>query len=280
MSAVNRKNFSRWRSGSALVALILPVFLLGCSSPEKYSAPPEHSQGPWTVKLNRGVYRYWLEMGHFHTSWLGTAAQFASIGEVAPVVEQVSFAGKAPTYSFDVEHTGGMKAHVRAGAEDTGEVMNLGFMEVPKPGPVVGSVTHDGRLLGEIRFDGRLSPEESANAPSEFRIGGISCTVGEIEIVGRSEETPSSNQTSGLSKGLEGLFAAGPDWITEYRLHGQVVATMDGTSDARITIAAELSTEGQICIASAMAIRLAQAEFVRQQQLANDLSATSRILAR
>tara|TARA_R110002072_G_scaffold302615_1_gene486768 strand:- start:19873 stop:20553 length:681 start_codon:yes stop_codon:yes gene_type:complete len=226
------------------------------------------------------VYRYWLEMGHFHTSWLGTAAQFAAIGEEAPEVEQVSFAGKAPTYSFDVEHAGGMKAHVRAGSEDSGEVMNLGFAKVPKPGAMVGSVTGDGRLLGEIRFDGQLSPEGSSKAPGEFPIGSINCTVGEIEIVGRSEEVPLSSQSTGLEKGLEGLFAAGPNWVTEYRWQGQVVATMDGISDARITFEPELPVEGQICIASAMAIRLAQAEFARQQQLANDLAATSRILAR
>jgi len=278
MNVLTSHKSSHLRLGVAVA--VLSVLMSGCSSPDKYTAPPEQSQGPWTVKLNRGVYRYWLEMGHFHTSWLGTAAQFAAIGEKAPEVEQVSFAGKAPTYSFDVEHTGGMKAHVRAGSEDSGEVMNLGFTKVPKPGVMVGSVTSDGRLLGEIRFDGKVSPEESSQAPRELPIGSINCTVGEIEIVGRSKEVPRSSQSTALAKGLEGLFAAGPNWITEYRWQGQVVATMDGTSDARITFEPELPTEGQICIASAMAIRLAQAEFARQQQLANDLAATSRILAR
>ena len=122
--------------------------------------------------------------------------------------------------------------------------------------------------------------EKSSQASSELPIGSINCTVGEIEIVGRSDEVPSSSQSTSLSRGLEGLFDAGPNWITEYRWQGQVVATMDGTSDARITFEQDLPTEGQICIASAMAIRLAEAELARQQQLANDLAATSRILAR
>ncbi len=278
MNVLTGQKYSHLRLGAAVA--VLSVVMSGCSSPDKYTAPPEHSQGPWTVKLNRGVYRYWLEMGHFHTSWLGTAAQFAAIGEEAPEVEQVAFAGKAPTYSFDVKHAGGITAHVRAGCEDSGEVVNLGFTKVPKPGVMVGSVTSDGRLLGEVRFDGKLSPEESSQAPVEFPIGSINCTIGEIDIVGRSEEMPTSSQSSGLSRGLEGLFEAGPNWITEYRWKGQVVATMDGTADARITFEPELPTEGQICVASAMAIRLAQAEFARQQQLANDLAATSRIMAR
>lgn len=219
-------------------------------------------------------------MGHFHTSWLGTAAQFASIGEVAPEVEQVAFAGKAPTYSFDIEHAGGMKAHVRAGLEDTGEVYKLGFIEVPKPGVMVGSVTSNGQLLGEIRFDDESAATDLAVAADEHRLGRIDCTVGNIEIVWRSEEPLDSDKPFSLTTGLAGLSGTFSRSITEYKWKGQVVATIDGAATGQVTFSPELPTEGQICIASAMAIRLAQDEFARQQRMANNLSATSRILAR
>jgi hypothetical protein len=278
MNVLTGQKYSHLRLGAAVA--VLSVVMSGCSSPDKYTAPPEHSQGPWTVKLNRGVYRYWLEMGHFHTSWLGTAAQFAAIGEETPEVEQVAFAGKAPTYSFDVEHAGGMKVHVRAGAEDSGEVINLGFTKVPKPGVMVGSITCDGRLLGEIRLDGDSGETECELAADEHRTGSIQCTVGSIDIVWRSEEPIDSDKPFSLTTGLDGLSGSIPNFVTEYRWKGQVVATIDGRSESRITFSPELPTEGQICIAGAMAIRLAEAEFARQQQAANNLAATSRMLAR
>ena len=273
--------FSHSNRFSALTVLLL--FAAGCTAPDKHVPPTEHSQGPWTVKLNRGVYRYWLAMGPFHTSWLGTAAQFASIGEAAPEVEQVVFAAKAPTYSFDVEHGSGMKAHVRAGIEDTGEVQKLGFFELPKPGPMVGSVTRDGQLLGEIRFDGQSANSGTVPGFDEYRSGSIDCrTVGKLEIVGRQEQLPDSSDGFGekLATGLDGLLSGtAPTLITEYRWKGQVVATMTETATTRITFESELPVEGQICIASAMAIRLAQVEFARQQQAAANWSAVSRLAA-
>lgn len=269
-----------WRCISvAVAAALMTVSSNGCLTPDQHSAPPGNSSGPWTVKMNRGVYRYWLGMGHFHTSWLGPASQIASIGEQAPEVEQVSFSG-TPQFSFDVEHSSGMKVHVRAGLEDTGKVQNLGLLKLPQPGNMVGSITTGENLVGEVRFDGNRAESAGKGTASEWPLGTITSPVGRIEIVQRSEEiqNPDDSLSGRLSGGLEGLFDPDFDTITEYRLNGQIVATLRERSNDEVSFEPHLAVEGQICIASAIAIRLAQVEMARQQQMASDLNTATRLL--
>lgn len=263
------------------LAAVLLASVLGCSGPEKYSPPPEHEQGPWAVTLNRGVYRYWLGMGPFHTSWLGPAAQIAAIGEDAPAVEQVSFMGKAPIFSFDVEHASGLKAHVRASPQDTGEVQNLGLIKLPKAGCMVGSVTSNDELLGQIQFDGTATAKEALKTGNERYLGTIDCKFGAIEIVDRYEEFERTEKsfTERLGMGLEGLLDFGPEPVTEYRWKGQTVATMDEGATSLVSFGSDVPVEAQVCIASAMAIRLAQIEMARQQQAAADLNSAARLAA-
>ena len=259
----------RSRAAISVVRLlaVTGILLAGCTSPSKHVASPACEPGPWAVDVHRSVYRYWLSMGPFHTTWLGPGATVAASRKKIPKVTQTSFA-RCAQHSFDLEHSSGFTAHVLAGPERTDQVYNLGLVKLPKAGPIVGAVTAEGQLLGRFRFDGKRPRDAAAG---EQKLGTVDTQAGQIEIMSRVQVPESVHPVH------QWLFPAPPELVDEYRLDGHTIATrhsaVDGLADGLISMDADLPVKSQICIVAAMSVQHAMLDFEERAASAAEVGA-------